>query len=332
MAWMSDADWARVQAERAAKNREWEARKAEWTLNAEIKRRLVSRMQHLAANPQEPGAGDEVGQLAAEFKGTGFAGKEINQQLADDFYGARNRFYELRNQHWEQVKAQWHQAAIQRQQMIGELRAIVSTGDTSRDASQRLKELHVRWKQAGFAGKEETKALNTEYYQLRDTFYEESKRKWEEWNIQADQNRDFARRMVDRMTSFANEDNPKGWSNDVRALIEEFRNLKGPMRREHREQLNREFWAEKDRFYARRGLQQARPNEFHQGDYQRSDTQRTVGRGPENLDQAKWQFGACPGPQFTDRYPSPAAAYRRADGPRTPAHCPRETRRFTPTP
>ena len=290
---MSDAEWANKKREREAKNREWQQRKLEWASNAQTKRTLLSQMEHLANNPNQPNSGDAVKKLSSQFKDAGFAGKTDNQQLGDAFYAARTRFYDSRKQYLDQVKLQWQQAESLRRQLIQDLHSIVSSGDTGKQNAQIVKDIHSRWKDAGFAGKEAMKALNDEYYKLRNSFYEESKRKWERWAYDADKNRDYARQLVDKMSGYANDPHPGNWSNQVQALISEFRGISGPMRKKDRQELQRKFWAEKDRFYARRDAEKARPKDFEKGNYKVTATQRNFGGGPENFEQAKQQLDAA---------------------------------------
>lgn len=103
-------------------------------------------------------AGARMKQLGSEFKNAGFAGKDQNQRLWDEFSQARSAFYDRRNQYYECLNIEARDNAAQRRRIISELQSLLGVEDF-REAGQRVKTLHSEWKSVGFAGRVE-KALD----------------------------------------------------------------------------------------------------------------------------------------------------------------------------
>lgn len=292
MTWYSDDEWARIQAEREEKRRFWEEKEQEFARAADIKRGLIAEMEQLVHRAGEKGISLETRRLTERFKAAGFAGKEVNNDLGDQFYSARDRVYECRNEHFDQLKAEWSRTADERRELIRQLEGVIQMRDYSRQARDRVKEIHGHWKAVGYSGKE-TKELNDRYYALRGDYYALSNQHWEDWNNRARTTTTYAEELVGKMTTFAELPDPASASGEVHQLIATFRALDGPMKKADRKRINRDFWAAKDRFYARRDLQKSHPERFTRGERTTEADRRFGRRGPDNHDEARAHLDAA---------------------------------------
>ena len=241
-------------------NDDWQAKQKQFRDSANLKERLVREAQQLARSDDFRSAGARMKQLGTEFKDAGFAGKDQNQRLWDEFSQARSAFYDRRNQYYERLNVEARNNASQKRCIISELQSLLGTEDF-REAGQRVKTLHSEWKSVGFAGRDENQLLNDQYYAARNEFYENSKRYWEQLAAKMEVNKIDRLDLVRRAEVIADHPDPRSMSNDMRALMQVWRDQRGPLKKEDREELNRRFWAAKDRFYSRRDAQFAQGQE-----------------------------------------------------------------------
>lgn len=68
-------------------------------------------------------------QLGSEFKNAGFAGKDQNQRLWDEFSQARSAFYDRRNQYYERLNIEARDNAAQKRRIISELQSLLGVED-----------------------------------------------------------------------------------------------------------------------------------------------------------------------------------------------------------
>lgn len=263
-------------------NSEWQAKQAEFDRAASIKSGIVREAQRLAHSDDFRSASRRMKELSAEFKNAGFAGKDQNQHLWDSFSAARDTFYQRQNDYYERLNHQSQDNARRKENIIGELHRLLVPTDY-RAAGQRVKELHDQWKSIGFAGRDDNLRLNDEYYSLRDQFYANSKAAWERRNVEMEMNKNNLLRLVQRAEGIADHPDPRNQSNDMRALIQEWRDQSGPVKKEDREELNRRFWSAKDRFYSRRDAQFAQGQQaWKRGEGPRSSVQMDPAWRPDN--------------------------------------------------
>lgn len=261
------------------KNDDWQAKQEQFRKSAGLKECLVREAQQLAHSDDFRSAGARMKQLGSEFKNAGFAGKDQNQRLWDEFSQARSAFYDRRNQYYERLNIEARDNAAQKRRIISELQSLLGVEDF-REAGQRVKALHSDWKSVGFAGREENQLLNDQYYAARNEFYENSKRHWEQLATKMELNKNDRLRLVQQAEFIADHPDPRSMSNDMRALLQVWRDQRGPLKKEDREELNRRFWSAKDRFYSRRDAQ------FAQG-----QTQWASGKGARSAiqDDPAWR-------------------------------------------
>lgn len=254
-------------------NGDWQAKQEQFRNAAYLKESLIQEAQQLAHSDDFRSAGPRMKQLSAEFKNAGFAGKDENQRLWDEFSHARSTFYERQNQYYEQRDLEAQRNASQKRRIISELQSLLGAQDF-REPGQRTKSLHAEWKAIGFAGHDENQMLNDQYYSIRNEFYEQSRLHWEQRSMEMELNKNNRMRLVDQAEFIADHPDPKSMSGDMRTLLQQWREQRGPLKKEDREELNRRFWAAKDRFYSRRDAQFTQgQNQWSSGKGERSSVQ-----------------------------------------------------------
>lgn len=232
---------------------DWQDKEREFARNADVKRRIVAQVQRLAQASDFKGAGAQMKQLSADFKAAGFAGKGTNDELWNAFNSARGAFYERQKAFYAHRDMLAEQNADKKRSIIGQVEAIARQSDAWKQG-ERIKQLHAEWKQIGFAPYGQDKQLNSQYYAARDSYYAVTKQYWEQWEAERERNRKYRETLIDRAEFCANEPNSQVHSQEFRELIHQWRDA-GPVKKEHREDLERRFWSAKERFYARRSVQ-----------------------------------------------------------------------------
>lgn len=147
------------------KNDDWQAKQEQFRKSAGLKERLVREAQQLAHSDDFRSAGARMKQLGSEFKNAGFAGKDQNQRLWDEFSQARSVFYDRRNQYYERLNIEARDNAGQKRRIISELQSLLGVEDF-REAGQRV------WRdQRGPLKKEDREELNRRFWSAKDRFY-----------------------------------------------------------------------------------------------------------------------------------------------------------------
>lgn len=128
---------------------------------------------------------DQLKQMMEEWKALGFAGKDDNDKLWDEFNSARKIIFEKRDAAFEEINAKRQKAAEVKKELIAEAKKIADTKDYSKENTDAMKALDLRWKQAGSAGKEREDELWTQFSEAKEVFWAEKQAiadaKHEEW-------------------------------------------------------------------------------------------------------------------------------------------------------
>ena len=110
-------------------------------------------------------------ELFEQWKKAGFAGKELNDSLWEEFNAAREPFFAIRDEHRKQVDAQFAEKREKKQALIEEAKKLFEAGDTGKEATIRIKELSNEWKEIGFSGKKGSQELWDEFKKAQDEFW-----------------------------------------------------------------------------------------------------------------------------------------------------------------
>lgn len=194
----------------------------------ERKEALIERARELAQTNDFRNAAAGMDELMEEWKQAGAAGKPADDELWHQFQEARKSFYERRRANYRDRLEQFEKVKEVKENLIEEARKNLEP-DNWNKATTRMDDLMKRWKEAGFAGRENEPALWETFNGIRKEFYAKRSKYFEEVHAQqkhslelkkgiiqeaADilESQDFSRENIDRMKALSGEWKQAGFS------------------------------------------------------------------------------------------------------------------------
>ena len=166
-----------------------EVRNAE---NKEKKENLIAEAKAAAENVKNwKIAGDAMNGLMDAWKAVQSAGREADEALWAEFNEIRRDFFARRKEFFEERDAQRKESIEKKTALIEEAKKIAETGDFSKEATDRMKELDKEWKGAGYSGKNDNDRLWDEFTVAKDVF----------WNGKRSENQKRFQEIIDRKQS-----------------------------------------------------------------------------------------------------------------------------------
>lgn len=176
-----------------ATSRFYARREATATEARKRKEHLVSRAESLAYSTDWKVAGDEFKALSAEWKQAGYAGKDHDGALWEQFRASQSRFYEARSRFWAERNAQAAENLTAKEALCRQMEAL--DGSQGRTATDQAKQLQQQWKLLGPVPKEQSQMLWARFRAATDAVYAAAK----------EASRDRSRAFIDNLYS-KNED------------------------------------------------------------------------------------------------------------------------------
>ena len=157
------------------------------------KEALIERAKGLADSTDWRKTSEEQRALMDEWRTVGYAGKDVNDKLWEDFQAARQQFFSHREEEVVKIK----------QQIIQEASEV--TKDVTRwvATASKLDELMDRWKAAGNSGSEQDKELWDTFNGIRRDFRNRRKADMDERRAKARANADAKQAIVDEAKKIA---------------------------------------------------------------------------------------------------------------------------------
>lgn len=188
------------------------------------KEALIERAKELADSTEWRKTSDAQRVLMDEWRAAGYAGKEQNDKLWEEFRAARDVFFTRRDEHYAELRA--HQAEVieVKKQIIEEARVLTTDVQNWVKTSDALSELMDRWKAAGNAGRENEQQLWEEFNGIRRDFRNRRKADLAQRRSKERENADAKRKLVEEAKAIAeSEDYVRENSDRMRALNEEYK-------------------------------------------------------------------------------------------------------------
>ena len=107
-----------------------------------------------------------------EWREAGFAGKEENDSLWEEFNASRQKFYSRRNEFYDSLHEQQNANLKEKQALIEQARAIKDSEEYSRENTATMKELAVKWKSIGSCGKNKDDKIWAEFREINDIYFD----------------------------------------------------------------------------------------------------------------------------------------------------------------
>lgn len=157
------------------------------------KEALVERARELSDSTDWRKTSEAQRELMEEWRKAGYAGKEVNDKLWNDFHEARQAFFSRRETEVVKIK----------QEIIAEARDASDSVTNWIGAANKLDALMERWKAAGNSGSESDKALWDEFNGIRRDFRNRRKADLDKRRATAQANAAAKREIVDEAARIA---------------------------------------------------------------------------------------------------------------------------------
>ena len=134
------------------------------------KESLIERAKELADSTDWRKTSDAQRALMEEWRAAGYAGKEYQDKLWDEFRSARDAFFTRRDEHYAELREQQGKVVEAKRQIIEEAKALVEDIQNWRRTADEMDALMDRWKAAGNAGRDNEHVLWEEFNGIRKDF------------------------------------------------------------------------------------------------------------------------------------------------------------------
>lgn len=132
-------------------------------------------------------ASDTMNALMDEWKAAGYAGKEHNDKLWQDFSDARQPFFDKRHAVYEERDSYRIKIAEAKEELIKKAQTISDSKEYTKENADAMKQLDIDWKNTGNAGRtredelwERFKAAKEGFWEGRHKIAEEKQAEWHE--------------------------------------------------------------------------------------------------------------------------------------------------------
>lgn len=141
----------------------------------EKKQELISKAKEVLKMENIKNATSEMDKLMNEWKQVGFAGKEDDESLWNEFREVRHEFQEKRKAHFENMQKVFEDRAIKKEELIKKVKYITSEAYFTPEEIKEIKGLDSEFRKIGFAGKEKDQLLFDEMQAAVRKYFEEMK-------------------------------------------------------------------------------------------------------------------------------------------------------------
>lgn len=212
----------------------------------EVKEKLIEEAKSLADSENFAKTSQRFSEMMNEWKAVGSAGTEFEEELWSKFNESRQAFYTRRNAHYEEVHVLQKQHYEEKLALIEEAKAVVSSKRFTRENTNFMKSLSVKWKEIGLCKRDfedkiwnEFRAVMDEYFNGLGKFNEEKHANWLAGIVEK---RDYKQELIlknkQRMTRLENEKNEvlsESQAKDMEAQIEELKGFNVQLEKEIQE-------------------------------------------------------------------------------------------------
>lgn len=118
---------------------------------------------------------EKLNGLFDEWKATGSAGHDVDEELWKQFNDLRKSFFDARSKYFDERNQQFKNSIETKQQLIEKAKKIVEAKDYSKNATQQMKQCDIDWRKAGFSGQEQNDTLWDEFTKVKEEFWQTKK-------------------------------------------------------------------------------------------------------------------------------------------------------------
>jgi hypothetical protein len=209
------------------------------------KERIVTQAQALASSTDWKSAGDHLEALFREWRSIGPIDRQRENQLWDEFNGARQQFKDARQRHFDARKAEQAAAAGTKTQIATRAETLASSSDT-KSAADEMKRLLDQWKAAGHADRDTEQRLWARFDSARKQLQSRRTQEFEKRKAEWAANKSAKEQIVREAESLASGSDLKSSGERMRALSDRWRQI-GPCEKADNDRLWGQFTAARNR-------------------------------------------------------------------------------------
>lgn len=182
----------------------YQKRREGYESNKAIKQELIDRANVILKSDNLNQATEEMNELMAQWKASGSAGKETDDELWEAFNAARQKFFDKKHDYWENLQSKFDNAKQVKKELIEEAKTLVDSEDFAK-TSAKFRELMDKWKAVGSAGKQHENKLWDEFNEVRQKFYDRRNAYYEELHGKQDENYNAKKALSDQAKAIADK-------------------------------------------------------------------------------------------------------------------------------
>jgi hypothetical protein len=173
---------------------------------AMTKRSLISEASELARSTDWKRAGEKFRELDKKWKEAGFAGRDLEDSLWQEYRSKKDEFFNRRKKHFDEQDRNRDQARRAKEFIISEASSLANSSEW-KWAAEKFRELDARWKKAGSAGRDHEDGLWRRYRAHKDWFFERRTKHFNQQERERDRAYEAKRALLGEASRIAcNED------------------------------------------------------------------------------------------------------------------------------
>ncbi len=150
----------------------WNEMKDHYEEAKETKKKLIEDAKAIVANADYYHDGKRFEELLTEWKAAGFTGDRATEDaLWEEFSTVRRQYHKDRSAFFGEIHAKRKEAYAIKKQLLVDARAILDSGETTRETTQSMRDISQKWKEAGSCGRDREDRLWKEYREIMDAYY-----------------------------------------------------------------------------------------------------------------------------------------------------------------
>jgi len=136
----------------------------------ETKENIIDQAKQLLDSKNFKAATDKMNDLFEQFKSSGRADKQKDDELWTKFKDVKDEFYAKKNEYFANIKTNLENNKLAKEDIIEKAKAVLSV-ENIKEASNKMDELMQEWKKTGRADKSINDQLWTSFNEVRQEFY-----------------------------------------------------------------------------------------------------------------------------------------------------------------
>ena len=201
-------------------------RKEGYASNKSMKVELIEQAKKLASTKDFSKGTKEVNDLLNEWKKSGTVGNsEEDDTLWNAFNDARQTFFDNKHKFYEEMKEKFAKAKVTKEEIIAKAKELVDSTDWT-NTNVAFQELLNEWKAAGNSGKENDDTLWNEFNEVRQTFFANRSKHYEELHATQNTHYEAKQALVAQAKALVeSKDFSKATTNQMIALTTEWKKV-----------------------------------------------------------------------------------------------------------